>query len=807
FSSEPLIDENTSFTMNVDPFDPLMLTAVTTNGWTVEYFALKDQMGAPVVLTGIHARKDDTGEYREIKFDNEGHPVSIEQQGDKKIVLNWGNCTIYGEKEWTINGELPDFSSMPPLIVDNQTTLQQNTDPYDSLCFTATTGNGWTVEYFGTKDTEGYMTGMTFINAVNSSTGDSFRAKIDEYGQPSQISNQDGTVTNIDYKNSEINRTSGRLSTPSGANDLVQSTINSMCGKMANAASKLCPMYGLLGMVGSPLLGGAMAFGCSLGTLAFQEMVCNDSPNYPKIMCLTAFNIVNSAIGAMLPLSVIGGIAFDYGMGGVADEACSDYDGNSSGDPHIYTPDRLKYDFQAVGEFIYLQSTQDPTEMTIQIRQGAWGNSKNIATNKAVAMSVGGDVVEINVENTPHLSINKTPVTMADKEVRQLNNGCKIYAETQRKYWIIWKDNSMALVDTHGHYLNISVSLPDSRKGSVKGLLGNNDGDKANDLQTRDGSIVFDLTNKLTKDELYNQFGNSWRITQEESLFTYAEGEDTATHTDLNFPYELVRASDLSDTVRASAEQTCRDAGITDPLLLEDCILDVGMTGDSTFADNMKDLKPPEQSITVTDDWLLYGDAQQTEGEQKVLITPDQYRVTGMSLRANALNLDADFEKTFAIYMGDNNIGGKGMVFLLLPEPPPADMSLDNLYEFGFRSACDSKPCLGVEIDTFWSGSSEPSKADHIAFIQNGSTDHTSTENQNLPSVPLTFNIEDDTTHSLTISWKKEAQILSVALDDTFMVYEGDIKTLLGTSMATYGFVGATGAWHNEQYFYPVTSF
>lgn len=86
---------------------------------------------------------------------------------------------------------------------------------------------------------------------------------------------------------------------------------------------------------------------------------------------------------------------------------------------------------------------------------------------------------------------------------------------------------------------------------------------------------------------------------------------------------------------------------------------------------------------------------------------------------------------------------------------------------------------------------------------------HNSTENETLPFVPLSFNIEDNTTHSLTISWNKEAQVLSVTLDgNTVIAHEGlDLKTLLGTSVATYGFVGATGNATSEQYFYPVTSF
>jgi len=48
-----------------------------------------------------------------------------------------------------------------------------------------------------------------------------------------------------------------------------------------------------------------------------------------------------------------------------------------------------------------------------------------------------------------------------------------------------------------------------------------------------------------------------------------------------------------------------------------------------------------------------------------------------------------------------------------------------------------------------------------------------------------------------------------VTLDgNTIITHEGlDLKTLLGTSVATYGFVGATGTATSEQYFYPVISF
>ncbi|WP_446009418.1 lectin-like domain-containing protein [Candidatus Electrothrix sp.] len=814
FSSEPLIDENTAFTMNVDPADQLMLTAVTSNGWTVEYFAVKDNMGAPVVLTGIHAKKDDTDEYLEIKTDGENRPISIEQQDGNLLVMNWDNCTIYGKKDWLVLGELPDFSSIPLPDINDQAEFVSNTAPSDPLWLTVTTDNGWTIKYFGTKNAEGYLTGMTFVYAENNASGDVVKVVFDESGQPVELSINDGKIVNLDWKLFTISVGDGTLSyhERNYMNAMSSSdTVAADCERTSKVPRKCLILEAFNPIKPLRLLGALLAGECNYVTRTAVDITCfPDDP--PKSQATRqGLNLLYSYVSAAMifsgPVGFVAGaltlfIIEDFGD----DIASHPWFGSSSGDPHIFTFGRSKYDFQAVGEFILLQSTVNPAEMSIQIRQGSWISSNHIAGNKVVAMSVAGDLVVFNVASNPRLFINNAPVTMADKEVRQLSNGCKIYAANQWRYWVIWKDNSMAEVKMYNKHLDISVSLPDSRKGLVKGLLGNIDDDKTNDLQTRDGSTTFDISTELTKDELYNQFGNSWRITQEESLFTYAEGEDTATYTDLNFPYELVKADDLSATVRTNAEQTCRDAGITDPILLQDCILDVGVTGDATFADNMTDLTPPEQSITVTDGWLLYEDAQKAEGDKVIRITPDAAWQTGMALREGALNLDGSFEKTFTIYMGDSDNGADGMVFAMFPELPPEGTSLNGGEGLGFSSACNNKPCFGVEIDTY-RNTSDPME-DHIALIQNSSVRHSSTENQALPLVPLSFNIEDDAEHSLTVGWNKDTQTFSVSLDGTTVItHEGlDLKTLLGTSTASYGFVGATGSMTSEQYFYPVIS-
>src|SRR5262249_6185372 len=101
-------------------------------------------------------------------------------------------------------------------------------------------------------------------------------------------------------------------------------------------------------------------------------------------------------------------------------------------------------------------------------------------------------------------------------------------------YSVTWPDGSQAFVRASGYCgLNVIIKPAPARAGTFRGLLGDFNGTLANDLQTRDGSgIAF----PPSFDELYHTFGESWRITPEESLFDYAGGESTATFIDRTFP-------------------------------------------------------------------------------------------------------------------------------------------------------------------------------------------------------------------------------------------------------------------------------
>ena len=243
--------------------------------------------------------------------------------------------------------------------------------------------------------------------------------------------------------------------------------------------------------------------------------------------------------------------------------------GSSSGDPHLHTPDGLAYDFQAAGEFIAL--TAPGGDFALQLRQEPVGTSPVASMNTALATNVAGDRVGVYVARQPALEVNGQPTALGDGSL-SLPQGGRV-ARQGTRYLIVWPDQSLVEVTLRSQYLDV-------------GLLGNADGNAANDLTTRGGSVVdlAGLAAETRRARLYDEFGASWRISQAESLFTYEPGQDTSTYTRLDFPRALVAASDLPPLARGMAEAVCGQAGITAEAVLADCVLDVGVTGNAEFA-------------------------------------------------------------------------------------------------------------------------------------------------------------------------------------------------------------------------------
>jgi len=320
---------------------------------------------------------------------------------------------------------------------------------------------------------------------------------------------------------------------------------------------------------------------------------------------------------------------------------------NSTGDVHLATADGLVYDFQGAGEYLLVESSDG--SIVVQARQEPWLSSRKASVNTAIAMYVDGDTVGIYVNSAPSVYVNNQPIQLMDNRF-DLSNGGAVFESSKggrNLYLILWPDGTVAGVTDYGRFLNFGIEISPSYGGSLSGLLGNFNGNPDDDVTTKNGDVLIE---PIDFDSLYYQFGDSWRISQEESLFRYAADSSTLTYTIANFPERPIRLKDLDPEVRAHAEGICRAQGLDNGWRFENCVLDVAITGDDSFAAaNSNSMESGRRAIVIDpeyfDNWIVVDTLgkwsvgstarsveQGINGNPTLFVSPGEYidtRITG----------------------------------------------------------------------------------------------------------------------------------------------------------------------------------
>ena len=185
------------------------------------------------------------------------------------------------------------------------------------------------------------------------------------------------------------------------------------------------------------------------------------------------------------------------------------------GDPHFITLDGLKYTFNGHGEFYILQ-TINSSQFVVQGRMiSVLGNDSNLARatvfSAIVAKQEDSDAVQFQLSRQGlDVLISGQQLQMNELTEQYLTNVIITKLPDSKYIALFSSDVSLMVEETNGIISLVNVVLPDRLRGQVEGLLGNYNGDIADDLRPKYESNPLPIT--TTSQNLHEHFGLTCKL-------------------------------------------------------------------------------------------------------------------------------------------------------------------------------------------------------------------------------------------------------------------------------------------------------
>ncbi|XP_065664378.1 protein mesh-like [Hydra vulgaris] len=263
---------------------------------------------------------------------------------------------------------------------------------------------------------------------------------------------------------------------------------------------------------------------------------------------------------------------------------------NANGDPHFVTLDGTSYSFNPVGEFVYL-TTLDSSDI-IQARFSQYVDQNGVAKKASI---FSGFSIKSKNSDSIQIELNKNQIFVF-----------KINGQTMRLDFGFWSFNGISLeyennatvvVQTDSKIrleivalnraLHAILSLSDTFKNRISGLVGDWDDNSSNDLKLPNGTFI--PTNS-SNEIIHFKFGMAWSTSNETTLFTYPAGLSWFDYQNRNFVPDF---STPTDHLQCKGNK--------------DCNYDIQVTGNVNFGTSniaiqkrLTDLKQTFQNVSQT---------------------------------------------------------------------------------------------------------------------------------------------------------------------------------------------------------------
>lgn len=328
-------------------------------------------------------------------------------------------------------------------------------------------------------------------------------------------------------------------------------------------------------------------------------------------------------------------------------------DGKSSGDPHMRTLDGENFDFQNAGDYL-LVASEDNSFMiqTQQIR-----TTPSVALNGAIAMNVNGDILAFSSVadggEEKMIHVNGEAIQNEKSDIVLPQGGVVNYKNS--KYSVKWPTGEQLSISERtfnkSKLFDLMVYVPKCNS-NYYGLLGNNDGDRKNDLvvynsetgeeyslesakrsdedvfgSNRNNPVVLEKVSK----ELYfitRTYGGEFQLDEETSLM---RNQMTNIHDSIRYPKELLTLAELDDDQIAEGLRKAREAGVAEEDLFE-AVYDYGHLGLEPVA-MTKDYIAPKEIVRSQEPDLNNGGLDQKGNTQpQIRIRPAIFIGTGVQV-------------------------------------------------------------------------------------------------------------------------------------------------------------------------------